>query len=78
MKILLVDDVLLERTQLAIQLQQFGHCVEVAGSGHQALELFPIIEPDLLILDVSMPIMNGFEVSIHIRNLYPQWIPIIF
>ncbi|MEF1175304.1 diguanylate cyclase response regulator, partial [Vibrio sinaloensis] len=39
MKILLVDDVQMERMQLAIRLKQLGHTVEMASSGTQALEI---------------------------------------
>ncbi|MFM2586808.1 diguanylate cyclase [Vibrio sp. TBV020] len=78
MKILLVDDVQMERIQLAIRLKQLGHTVEMADSGKRALELYPDFEPELILLDISMPDMNGFEVSSQIRKLYPEWVPIIF
>lgn len=78
MNILLVDDVQMERIQLAIRLKQLGHTVEMASSGHEALEMYPKFEPDLVLLDISMPEMNGFEVSAKIRELYPDWVPIIF
>ncbi|NOH81109.1 diguanylate cyclase [Vibrio sp. RE86] len=78
MKILLVDDVQMERIQLAIRLKQLGHTVEMADSGASALELYPDFEPELILLDISMPDMNGFEVSKTIRGRYPEWVPIIF
>lgn len=78
MKILLVDDVQMERMQLAIRLKQLGHTVEMAGSGEQALQIYPEFEPELILLDISMPNMNGFELSNKIRDLYPDWVPIIF
>lgn len=78
MKILLVDDVQMERIQLAIRLKQLGHTVEMADSGRRALELYRDFEPELILLDVSMPDMNGFEVSTQIRKQYPEWVPIIF
>ncbi|GAB2650718.1 GGDEF domain-containing response regulator [Vibrio panuliri] len=78
MKILLVDDVQMERMQLAIRLKQLGHVVEMAESGRQALELYPQFEPDLVLLDITMPEMDGFEVACKIREHYPEWIPIIF
>ncbi|WP_039958387.1 GGDEF domain-containing response regulator [Vibrio sinaloensis] len=78
MKILLVDDVQMERMQLAIRLKQLGHTVEMAASGEQALEIYPEFEPELILLDISMPNMNGFELSSKIRDLYPDWVPIIF
>lgn len=78
MKILLVDDVQMERIQLAIRLKQLGHSVEMAESGERALALYPQFEPDLILLDVTMPDMDGFEVSRKIRQRYPDWVPIIF
>tara|TARA_Y100001956_G_C4117428_1_gene185631 strand:- start:917 stop:1873 length:957 start_codon:yes stop_codon:yes gene_type:complete len=78
MKILLVDDVQMERMQMAIRLKQLGHTVEMASSGEQALDIYPQFEPELILLDVSMPNMNGFELSTKIRELYPEWVPIIF
>jgi diguanylate cyclase (GGDEF)-like protein len=78
MNIMLVDDVQMERIQLAIRLKQLGHTVEMASSGQEALDMYPKFEPDLVLLDISMPEMNGFEVSAKIRELYPDWVPIIF
>jgi diguanylate cyclase (GGDEF)-like protein len=78
MKILLVDDVKMERMQLAIRLKQLGHTIEMAESGAQALALYARFEPDLVLLDISMPDMDGFEVSQHIRSRYADWVPIIF
>lgn len=78
MKILLVDDVQMERMQMAIRLKQLGHTVEMASSGEQALEIYPNFEPELILLDVTMPNMNGFELSSIIRQTYPDWVPIIF
>ncbi len=78
MRILLVDDVQLDRMQLAIRLKQLGHSVETAASGVEALAIYPKFEPELVLLDVSMPEMDGFEVSQEIRNQFPEWIPIIF
>ncbi|WP_338166389.1 GGDEF domain-containing protein [Vibrio sp. 10N] len=79
MKILLVDDAQLERMQLQIRLKQLGHEVEVAASGREALALYPSFDPELVLLDISMPEMDGFEVASEIRQRYKaDWIPIIF
>jgi diguanylate cyclase (GGDEF)-like protein len=79
MKILLVDDAQLERMQLQIRLKQLGHEVEVAASGREALALYPTFDPELVLLDISMPEMDGFEVASEIRLRYKaDWIPIIF
>ena len=79
MRILLVDDAQLERMQLQIRLKQLGHEVETAASGQEALERYPHFEPELVLLDISMPDMDGFEVAAKIRERYLEdWIPIIF
>ncbi|MGF1756480.1 diguanylate cyclase [Photobacterium sagamiensis] len=78
MRILLVDDVHLERMQLAMRLQRLGHIVEAVGSGREAIEKYPLFEPDLLLLDISMPVMSGTEVAAQIRIKHPEWVPIIF
>ncbi|MDW2405925.1 response regulator, partial [Vibrio sp. 1262-1] len=78
MRILLVDDVQLDRMQLAIRLKQLGHIVKAVGSGIEALNTYESFDPELVLLDISMPEMNGFEVSRHVRETFPDWIPIIF
>ncbi|UTT87030.1 diguanylate cyclase [Vibrio pelagius] len=78
MRILLVDDVQLDRMQLAIRLKQTGHEVEAVGSGKEALEIYSQFDPELVLLDISMPDMDGFEVAREIRRQFPDWIPIIF
>ena len=78
MRILLVDDVHLERMQLAIRLERLGHIVEAVGSGFEAIEKYPLFDPDLVLLDVSMPDMSGTEVAELIRIKHPEWVPIIF
>lgn len=78
MRILLVDDVQLDRMQLAIRLKQLGHCVEAVSSGQEALDIYSQFDPELVLLDISMPEMDGFEVSQKIREQYHEWVPIIF
>ncbi len=78
MRILLVDDVQLDRMQLAIRLKQLGHDVEAVSSGKEALSLYSQFDPELVLLDISMPEMDGFEVANQIRKTFPEWVPIIF
>nr|WP_086941000.1 diguanylate cyclase [Thaumasiovibrio occultus] len=77
-KILLVDDVQIERLQLSIRLERLGHEVVTAANGTEAIEKYPLVSPDLVLLDVSMPDMSGHEVAKELRNSYPEWVPIIF
>ncbi len=78
MKILLVDDVHIERMQLSLRLERLGHFVDAASCGAEAIEKYGIFQPDLVLLDVSMPDMSGTEVAQKLRELYPEWVPIIF
>ncbi|MDR9829784.1 diguanylate cyclase [Vibrio sp. FNV 38] len=78
MRILLVDDVQLDRMQLAIRLKQQGHNVQAVSSGKEALRIFYDFDPELILLDITMPEMDGFEVARRIRAQDEDWRPIIF
>ncbi|MGB8648795.1 MAG: adenylate/guanylate cyclase domain-containing protein, partial [Anaerolineae bacterium] len=60
--ILIVDDSPINRDLLAHRLIRQGHTITVAENGHQALELVRRENFDLILLDVLMPEMNGYEV----------------
>jgi len=78
MKILLVDDTKTERLILTAYLEKLQHQVIHAENGHQAIELFKSEKPDLLLMDVIMPEMDGHEAARIIRNDESVWVPIIF
>jgi len=67
-KILVVDDEISLQETLTYKLQKEGYQVEVAGDGLTALELARSINPDLIILDVMLPGMDGFEVCRTLRQ----------
>ena len=68
MKILLVDDDLKNSMLLKRFIEAEGYEVEYAQNGRMGLELYHDIHPDLILLDVNMPEMNGFEVAMKIRE----------
>ena len=60
--ILVVDDNRLNRMKLAMSLQQQGHAVALAENGLQALEMMRADSFDLVLLDILMPEMDGYQV----------------
>ena len=79
MKILLVDDSLSERMVMSERLQSLGHEVVCGGNGKEALELYGVHAPDLLLMDVVMPAMDGYQAATMLRQQHPEdWVPIIF
>ena len=78
-KILIVDDSLLIRNALSAIMEDEGYQVTAVASGTECLEQLPQIKPDLILLDVVMPIMDGFDVCIQIKeNQATKDIPVIF
>jgi CheY-like chemotaxis protein len=71
-QILIIDDDELFRSMLGATLVQFGHSVLEAGNGAEGLDLFRRTKPDLIITDLVMPKMEGFEVLIYFRKHHPR------
>ncbi|WP_148202571.1 HD domain-containing phosphohydrolase [Syntrophus aciditrophicus] len=67
-RILIVDDLPQERWMLGALLKSYDYELSYATNGHEALELAKKINPDLILLDVMMPGMDGFEVCRRIRK----------
>jgi len=68
-KILLIDDEANFRTLTDRQLTRLGHDVSLADNGWNGLELYRREHPDVILLDVNMPGMNGNEVLKQIRTM---------
>jgi len=73
-KILLVDDhgVVREGTRRLLQTQADFEVVGEAGDGEEAIRLAGSTQPDVVIMDVSMPKMSGIEATKRIKALYPS------
>ena len=66
--LLIVDDEDNLRSMLAAALQHHGFVVSTAADGRQALDVIPKERPDLVLLDVMMPDLDGFEVCRRLRT----------
>ncbi|RJG00730.1 response regulator transcription factor [Noviherbaspirillum sedimenti] len=71
-KILIVDDEPNIVLSLEFLMQQSGYDVAIARDGAQALQQMAAFQPDLVLLDVMLPMINGFEVCQQIRE-NPAW-----
>jgi two-component system, sensor histidine kinase and response regulator len=77
--ILIVDDTVYNLKILSQILTQHGYQVHQAMSGEMALEAASLHYPDLILLDVAMPVMNGYEVCQNLKaDETTRSIPVIF
>jgi CheY-like chemotaxis protein len=76
---LVVDDEKTDRTFLRTFLESDGYNVIEACNGVEAIQVFQKSPPDVIFMDVIMPIMDGYEAVTHIQKLAEaQFIPILF
>jgi CheY-like chemotaxis protein len=68
-RVLIVDDMRINLMVLAAKVKRFDCLCEVAESGARALELLDSFKPDILLLDLWMPEMNGDKLAEEIRRL---------
>jgi len=68
-RILLVDDNVDYITSMGELLTSLGHTVEVAHDGFNALDVVREFLPDIALLDIGMPGMNGYELARRLRNI---------
>lgn len=69
LKILLAEDNIVNQKLAVRILEKFGHKVEIVSNGKLAVEAFEKNTYDLILMDVQMPIMGGFEATQKIREL---------
>jgi PAS domain S-box-containing protein len=69
MRLLVVDDNKDAATSLEVLLSLMGHDVQVANSGKDALDLVSNYRPHLVLLDLGMPNMDGYEVTRRLREI---------
>lgn len=81
MKVMLAEDSRSNQMLISAYIEDFGHQVTVVDDGQAALDAFKHDRPDLILMDVSMPIMDGITATKKIRELCNDshdWVPIIF
>jgi signal transduction histidine kinase/ActR/RegA family two-component response regulator len=76
-RIVVVDDNADIRDLLQIKLKKLGHAVETAGDGHAGLERISESHPDIAIIDIGMPGMDGYEVAKRVRAAFDDGILLI-
>jgi CheY-like chemotaxis protein len=62
-KILLVEDNEMNRDMLSRRLERRGHDVITAGDGRAGIELAKSVQPDLILMDMSLPEIDGWEAT---------------
>ena len=78
LRILVVDDIDASRQDLCAMVQALGHEVQAVSGGGQAIDQVIQWAPDLLLLDLLMPDMDGFQVTQQLRSkVTDRWLPVI-
>ena len=77
-KILIVEDILDLRTILRTVVESLGHSSLLASNGREAVDMAAAELPDLIMMDIIMPVMNGYQATRMIRqNPKTRSIPVI-
>ncbi len=69
LNILLVEDNLLNQRIVTFSLKKFNHGVVIANNGVEAIEQFCKNKFDVILMDIMMPVMDGLEATVKIREL---------
>jgi CheY-like chemotaxis protein len=79
LRILIADDSDSDRLILKTLMRRLGHQVRAAANGSEAVAIFPDYEPDIVLLDVLMPVMDGITAARKIKALAgEELVPVIF
>lgn len=79
MRILVADDAPVNRLALTSLLKKQGHAVVTAENGQEAVDLFDREQPELVIMDIMMPQMDGYDATRLIKSRAKErFIPVIF
>ena len=76
-KVLVVEDIALNQLLMKTLLDDYGFEHDIATNGRIAIEMMQNKPYDIILMDLQMPEMNGFEAARHIRNTMNSQVPII-
>ncbi|PKP19689.1 MAG: hybrid sensor histidine kinase/response regulator, partial [Bacteroidetes bacterium HGW-Bacteroidetes-22] len=76
-RILVAEDIALNQLLMITMLEDFGFMCDIAANGKIAIEMIQRKPYDLILMDLQMPEMNGFEATEYIRNRMKLHIPIV-
>jgi len=76
-KILVVEDIALNQLLMKTVLEDFGFEVDIAANGKVAIDIMKSRSYDIILMDLLMPEMNGFEATEYIRHTLNSKVPII-
>ncbi len=79
LRVLVVEDNPVNQRVAVLILERHGHRVEVAGDGREALALLELGRFDVVLMDLQMPVMDGFEATraIRLREPADRHLPVI-
>ena len=66
---LIVEDIVTNQKVATLMLEKLGLSVRVANNGQEGVEMFSNYLPDLIMMDCQMPVMDGYEATVQIRNI---------
>lgn len=66
--VLVVDDSIDNLTVISLNLQQHGYRVATASNGEEALQLVSLVHPDIIVMDLAMPGIDGLETTRRMRE----------
>ena len=79
LSVLVVDDDEINRAVLKAMLQKDGHTVHIAANGAEAVAHYEAEQPDMVLMDIMMPVMDGYEAAQSIKaSAGFRFVPIIF
>ena len=79
LNILVADDTETNLALISAFISRLGHTAILARNGQEAVDLYRNSSPDMVLMDVMMPVMDGYQATTEIRKLAGnKWVPVIF